>query len=106
MATTSNRTNSTQTTVTVNSALDLALDKIASVDVSQGKTIALAYSGGLDSTLCVKLSETKYHAKTSSRSALMSGRATRRYKRASSAPKSSISHPLSLMRNRSSPSNG
>jgi argininosuccinate synthase len=51
--------------VTSNStgALELALDKIASVDVPQGKTIALAYSGGLDSTLCVKLSETKYHAK-------------------------------------------
>ncbi len=51
--------------VTSNSAgaLELALAKIASVDVPQGKTIALAYSGGLDSTLCVKLSETKYHAK-------------------------------------------
>jgi len=53
------------TMVTSNStgALELALDKIASVDVPQGKTIALAYSGGLDSTLCVKLSETRYHAK-------------------------------------------
>src|SRR2546423_7833164 len=63
MATTSNRTNSTQTTVTGNSALDLALHKIASVDVPQGKHIALAYSGGLDSTLCVKLSNLKYHAR-------------------------------------------
>src|SRR5438874_7308594 len=63
MATTSNRTNSTQTTVTGNSALDLALQKIASVDVPQGKHIALAYSGGLDSTLCVKLSQLKYHAR-------------------------------------------
>src|SRR5256714_3794030 len=63
MATTSNRTNSTQTTVTGNSALDLALHKIASVDVPEGKHIALAYSGGLDSTLCVKLSELKYHAR-------------------------------------------
>src|SRR5437762_13579162 len=44
-------------------ALALALEKIHSVDVPQGKTIALAYSGGLDSTLCVKLAETKYHAK-------------------------------------------
>src|SRR6266702_4882349 len=44
------------------SALDLALHKIASVDVPQGKHIALAYSGGLDSTLCVKLSQLKYHA--------------------------------------------
>lgn len=56
MMVTSNTTNST-------GPLDLALAKIASVDVPQGKTIALAYSGGLDSTLCVKLSETKYHAK-------------------------------------------
>lgn len=46
-----------------NSALELALQKLAVVDVPQGNTIALAYSGGLDSTLCVKLSETKYHAK-------------------------------------------
>jgi len=45
------------------SALELALQKIASVDVPQGKHIALAYSGGLDSTLCVKLSELKYHAR-------------------------------------------
>src|SRR6266702_2289323 len=43
--------------------LDLALHKIASVDVPQGKHIALAYSGGLDSTLCVKLSQLKYHAR-------------------------------------------
>jgi len=63
MATTSSRINSTQTTVTGNSALDLALHKIASVDVPQGKHIALAYSGGLDSTLCVKLSQLKYHAR-------------------------------------------
>jgi argininosuccinate synthase len=46
----------------VNSALELALHKVNSVDVPQGKTIALAYSGGLDSTLCVKLAEEKYHA--------------------------------------------
>ncbi|HEY4389597.1 MAG TPA: argininosuccinate synthase [Ktedonobacteraceae bacterium] len=45
------------------SALELALAKVSSVDVPQGKTIALAYSGGLDSTLCVKLAENKYHAK-------------------------------------------
>ncbi|HLZ63231.1 MAG TPA: argininosuccinate synthase [Ktedonosporobacter sp.] len=48
---------------TTSSALTLALHKIDSVDVPQSKTIALAYSGGLDSTLCVKLSESKYHAK-------------------------------------------
>ncbi len=42
---------------------ELTLQKIASVEVPQGKHIALAYSGGLDSTLCVKLSELKYHAR-------------------------------------------
>src|SRR5712692_4965460 len=51
------------TTVVTSSALELALHKIASVDVPQGKHIALAYSGGLDSTLCVKLSAEKYHAR-------------------------------------------
>src|SRR5215469_14811600 len=60
---------STHTTQTVteslghSSALDLALHKIATVDVPQGRHIALAYSGGLDSTLCVKLSQLKYHAR-------------------------------------------
>jgi len=54
----------TQTTATgYGSALEQALHKIASVDVPQGKHIALAYSGGLDSTLCVKLSQLKYHAR-------------------------------------------
>ncbi|MBO0782364.1 MAG: argininosuccinate synthase [Ktedonobacteraceae bacterium] len=55
-------TNNQVSTKTTNSALELALHKVNSVDVPQGKTIALAYSGGLDSTLCVKLAETKYHA--------------------------------------------
>jgi argininosuccinate synthase len=50
-------------TITGDSATDLALHKIVSVEVPQGKHIALAYSGGLDSTLCVKLSELKYHAR-------------------------------------------
>ena len=50
-------------TVTGSSATDLALHKITTVDVPQGKHIALAYSGGLDSTLCVKLSELKYSAR-------------------------------------------
>jgi argininosuccinate synthase len=59
----STQTNTTQTSTIVNSGLDLALQKIASVDVPQGKHIALAYSGGLDSTLCVKLSQLKYHAR-------------------------------------------
>src|SRR3989440_3130837 len=57
-------TNTDQTTVSSNSALHLALQKIAAVDVPQGKHIALAYSGGLDSTLCVKLSQQKYHARS------------------------------------------
>ena len=59
----SSQTNTTKTSTIIGSALDLALQKIASVDVSQGKHIALAYSGGLDSTLCVKLSQLKYHAR-------------------------------------------
>jgi argininosuccinate synthase len=57
-------TNTDQTTVSSNSALHLALQKVAAVDVPQGKHIALAYSGGLDSTLCVKLSHLKYHARS------------------------------------------
>src|SRR6266852_9105032 len=63
---TSSSTHTIQTVTASNghsSALDLALHKIASVDVPQGKHIALAYSGGLDSTLCVKLSAEKYHAR-------------------------------------------
>lgn len=51
------------TPTTTLSASDLALHKLSSVEVPQGKHIALAYSGGLDSTLCVKLSELKYHAR-------------------------------------------
>ena len=60
---TSNQTGSGQTLVVSGSALDLALQKIADVDVPQGKHIALAFSGGLDSTLCVKLSQVKYSAR-------------------------------------------
>ena len=59
----SSQTKMTQTTTTVDNALDLALKKITEVEVPQGKHIALAYSGGLDSTLCVKLSHLKYHAR-------------------------------------------
>jgi len=55
-------TTTTQVSSSANDALELALHKISSVDVPQGKSIALAYSGGLDSTLCVKLSQQKYHA--------------------------------------------
>ena len=57
-------TNTDQTTDSSNSVLHLALQKVAAVDVPQGKHIALAYSGGLDSTLCVKLSQMKYHARS------------------------------------------
>jgi argininosuccinate synthase len=63
MTITNNQLSTTQATVVSSSALELALQKVSSVDVPQGKTIALAYSGGLDSTLCVKLAEAKYHAK-------------------------------------------
>ena len=56
-------TNTTNTVSATSSALEIALQKINSVEVPQGNTIAIAYSGGLDSTLCVKLSEEKYHAK-------------------------------------------
>ncbi|MDQ2715360.1 MAG: argininosuccinate synthase [Chloroflexota bacterium] len=54
-----------QVTATISgSPLELALHKITSVEVPQGKSIALAYSGGLDSTLCVKLAQHKYHARS------------------------------------------
>jgi argininosuccinate synthase len=59
----SSQTNTVQTTANVDNALDLALKKITEVEVPQGKHIALAYSGGLDSTLCVELSHLKYHAR-------------------------------------------
>ena len=59
----SSQTNTIQTTTNVDNALDLALKKITEVEVPQGKHIALAYSGGLDSTLCVELSHLKYHAR-------------------------------------------
>jgi len=58
-----NQAGMAQTSTVPSSALELALQKVNSVEVPQGKTIALAYSGGLDSTLCVKLAESKYHAK-------------------------------------------
>lgn len=56
------QTSTTSTSPVKSDALELALHKISSVDVPQGKSIALAYSGGLDSTLCVKLAQQKYHA--------------------------------------------
>ena len=60
---TSGQTKKAQTMTKVENALDQALKKITDVEVPQGKHIALAYSGGLDSTLCVKLSHLKYHAR-------------------------------------------
>ena len=57
-------TNNSATPVSTSNALDLALQKVHSVDVPQSNHIAIAYSGGIDSTLCVKLSEEKYHAKS------------------------------------------
>ena len=59
----SNPSNKNQPGTQHSSALELALHKIDSVEVPEGKSIALAYSGGLDSTLCVKLSQQKYHAR-------------------------------------------
>ena len=63
MATNFSTSTTATATMTGDSATDLALHKIASVEVPQGRHIALAYSGGLDSTLCVKLAELKYHAR-------------------------------------------
>jgi len=63
MAISSQTNPASATTVVTSSALEVALHKIASVEVPQGKHIALAYSGGLDSTLCVKLSAEKYSAR-------------------------------------------
>src|SRR5947208_7069584 len=57
-------TGAVQTTVSSNSALHLALQKVAAVDVPQGKHIALAYSGGLNSPPCVKHSHLKYQARS------------------------------------------
>src|SRR5207248_8406912 len=60
----SNPANKNQPATRHSSALEQALHKIDSVDVPEGNSIALAYSGGLDSTLCVKLSQQKYHARS------------------------------------------
>lgn len=42
--------------------LKAALQKMQQTDVEQGHSIALAFSGGLDSSLCVVLAREKYHA--------------------------------------------
>ena len=60
---TNGQTKMAQTTTNIDNALNQALKKISEVEVPQGKHIALAYSGGLDSTLSVKLSQLKYHAR-------------------------------------------
>ena len=60
----SNPANKNQPATRHSSALEQALHKIDSVEVPEGNSIALAYSGGLDSTLCVKLSQQKYHARS------------------------------------------
>jgi argininosuccinate synthase len=44
--------------------LTAALKKIEQTEVEQGHAIALAFSGGLDSSLCVVLAREKYHART------------------------------------------
>lgn len=44
------------------SLLETALQKLDKTTVPQGKRIALAFSGGLDSSLCVVLAREKYHA--------------------------------------------
>ena len=60
----SNPASKNQTATRHSSALEQALHKIDPVEVPEGNSIALAYSGGLDSTLCVKLSQQKYHARS------------------------------------------
>ncbi|MFW6074596.1 MAG: argininosuccinate synthase [Chloroflexota bacterium] len=44
------------------STLDLALSKIENTEVTPAKKIAIAFSGGLDSTLCIVLAKEKYGA--------------------------------------------
>jgi argininosuccinate synthase len=56
-------TMATNSQTNVGTALDLALKKITEVEVPLGKHIALAYWGGLDPTLWVKLSHLKYRAR-------------------------------------------
>ncbi len=47
---------------TSSSLLETALQKLEKTAVPQGHTIALAFSGGLDSSLCVVLAKEKYQA--------------------------------------------
>src|SRR2546421_10562866 len=42
--------------------LTAALQQMEQTEVEQGHAIALAFSGGLDSSLCVVLAREKYHA--------------------------------------------
>lgn len=50
-------------TPTPSATLDAALQKVEHTSVEQGHSIALAFSGGLDSSLCVVLAREKYHAR-------------------------------------------
>ena len=49
-------------TYTDQALLDGALAKVAATDVASVKKIAIAFSGGLDSTLCIVLAKEKYDA--------------------------------------------
>ena len=71
VTTTSSQTTTPQTTPTTtpdttssatSATLASALSKMQQTEVEQGHAIALAFSGGLDSSLCVVLAREKYHA--------------------------------------------
>ncbi|MEX1158855.1 MAG: argininosuccinate synthase, partial [Thermomicrobiales bacterium] len=49
-------------TYTDQALLDGALAKVAAIDVASVKKVAIAFSGGLDSTLCIVLAKQKYDA--------------------------------------------
>ena len=51
----SKQTNATRSISQNSSALEAAMHKISSVEVPQGKSIALAYSGGLDTSVSASI---------------------------------------------------